>query len=162
MFESPIAIAASSTLMGFAATSFDANDSWQFLARELPRFRRRSRRDDVGSVVAVAPLACVTRAFVLQDLLFDLVEHRGDRRVHVGRNFLAMIKIMPRFDIHFGDMTLVLFHSQDEVRFQNFIGNPAQPLEAVGGELSQRLGDFDVPTCDIDLMDPPLGGNRPS
>ena len=36
------------------------------------------------------------------------------------------------------------------MRFQNLIGNPTQPLEAVGSELSQRLGDFDVATCDID------------
>ena len=61
-----------------------------------------------------------------------------------------MIKILARLDIHFGDMTLVLFDSQDEMRFQDLIHDSAQSFESICGELSNRLSDFDVATCDID------------
>ena len=60
-----------------------------------------------------------------------------------------VVEIVSRFDIGFGDMPLVFFNRKNEMGFHDVVADSAQALHAIGGELSNRLGDFDMSTRNI-------------
>jgi hypothetical protein len=66
-----------------------------------------------------------------------------------------MIEIAPCLDIDFRDVALVLLHRQDEVHLQNFLGDSPKSFQPICSKFSQRLGDFNVPTGDIDTHSNP-------
>ncbi len=101
-----------------------ADDPGQPFSEQFLHFYNGSGRDDFPAVVVVAFPRDVP-LFVFEDLLFDFIEARGNRRIHVRGDFLSVIKVATRFDIRFGNMTLMLFHREDEMYFQHFIANSA-------------------------------------
>ena len=101
-----------------------ANDSRQPLAKGFLDLDNRRRRNDFSGVVVVT-LPCNVSLLVLEDLFLHLIEHCGNGRVHIRGNFFGMIEVVPRSYIDFRNMPLVLFNSQDEMRFQNFVNNPS-------------------------------------
>src|SRR5262249_20571041 len=89
-------------------------------------------------------------AFVPENLLLNLVEDSGDGRIHVHGNFLAMIEITTCFDVHFRDVTLMLFNREDEMHLHDFVDDTSQSFETVRCKFPKWFGNFDVATCDID------------
>jgi hypothetical protein len=78
-------------------------------------------RDNACAIAA--PLAGHIAAFMLEDLFFDLVQHGSNGGVHIGGHFLAMVEVIPRFDIHFREVALVFLDREDEMRLENFVNN---------------------------------------
>ena len=81
-------------------------------------------RDDFAALcVTVVAFARDVAFLVLEDLLFDLVNHGGNRGVHIRRHLLAVKKVLASLDVHFRDVTLVLFNREDEMRLQDLVNN---------------------------------------
>src|SRR5262245_3167108 len=75
-----------------------SNDPWQALAQRLFNFDNCRWTD---RAVAVTAFSGLHATFGLENLFFDLIQYSRDGSVHVGRNFGAMVEIMPRFDVCF-------------------------------------------------------------
>jgi hypothetical protein len=102
-----------------------ANNSGQVLSKEFFDFDERGGGDDLPAFVVVVPLASYATLLVSENLFLDLVNYRRDGGVHIRRDFLAMVKITSRLDVHFRNVALVFLDSQREMHFQNFIDNSA-------------------------------------